>query len=253
MQHSRYAYAAGYCDGKAVLEVACGAGQGLGYLAKRARRVVGGDYTPALLQLARQHYQSSVPLVCLDAHALPFATGSFEVVLLFEAIYYLTEAREFIAECRRVLRRDGVLLVCSANKKWPGFTPSPYAFRYFDAQELRDLLTKTGFDVEIYGVFPAKPSTATDTGIALIRSIGARLNLIPRSLKGRELLKRLFYGRLAIVGPEIDERMAQTAKLFSVEDGRSSSEYRVLYATGRVRNHEALDVDYSSPVKSAVP
>jgi len=39
----RYHFAAGFCAGKDVLEVACGAGVGLGYLAKFAKRVVGGD------------------------------------------------------------------------------------------------------------------------------------------------------------------------------------------------------------------
>jgi 2-polyprenyl-3-methyl-5-hydroxy-6-metoxy-1,4-benzoquinol methylase len=42
--YHRYHFAAGFCEGKDVLEVACGAGQGLGYLARKAKSVVGGDY-----------------------------------------------------------------------------------------------------------------------------------------------------------------------------------------------------------------
>jgi 2-polyprenyl-3-methyl-5-hydroxy-6-metoxy-1,4-benzoquinol methylase len=52
----RYHFASNFCEGKEVLEVACGAGQGLGYLALKAKRVVGGDCTEELVRLAKDHY-----------------------------------------------------------------------------------------------------------------------------------------------------------------------------------------------------
>jgi SAM-dependent methyltransferase len=237
MQYARYAYAAGFCDGKDVLEVGCGAGQGLGYLAKRARTVVGGDYAQSLLRVAAQHRQNGVSLVCLDAHTLPFPTAAFDVVILFEAIYYLVAAERFLRECSRVLRRDGVLLICSSNKEWPGFAPSPFATRYFDARELRRLLTEAGFEAQVFGAFPAAASTASKKAIAIVRSIGLKLNLIPGSLKGRELLKRIFYGPLATVGPGIDESAALPPPFSEIANGHPASEYRILYAAGRIHNH----------------
>src|SRR5206468_7217596 len=62
---ARYAFAAARAAGKDVLEVACGSGQGLGLLASTARRVVGGDYTFALVRDAARHYAGRVDLVCL--------------------------------------------------------------------------------------------------------------------------------------------------------------------------------------------
>jgi ubiquinone/menaquinone biosynthesis C-methylase UbiE len=93
MLYTRYRTAAAFCEGKDVLQVACGAGQGLGYLAAKACRVVGGDYTARLLNLARSHYRDRIPLVRLDAHKLPFRDQTFEVVILYEAIYYTGRAR----------------------------------------------------------------------------------------------------------------------------------------------------------------
>ena len=40
MLYTRYKWASQFIEGKDVLEVACGAGQGLGYLAKKAKKVV---------------------------------------------------------------------------------------------------------------------------------------------------------------------------------------------------------------------
>ena len=68
----RYCFAGNFSEGKEILEVACGAGQGLGYLAKRAKRVFGGDYTEKLIKEAKRYYKERVPLLRLDAHFLPF-------------------------------------------------------------------------------------------------------------------------------------------------------------------------------------
>ena len=42
---NRYYWAGKYCAGKDVLEVACGTGQGLGYLSKLAKSLNAGDFS----------------------------------------------------------------------------------------------------------------------------------------------------------------------------------------------------------------
>ncbi len=69
--------AARYCSEKDVLELACGAGLGLGYFARGAHRVVGGDYTQWMLSCARRHYGDRIALVRLDAHRLSFEGKQF--------------------------------------------------------------------------------------------------------------------------------------------------------------------------------
>ena len=46
----RYYWAKNYCLDKDVLEVACGAGQGLGYLEKFSKSIEGGDYSDEILK-----------------------------------------------------------------------------------------------------------------------------------------------------------------------------------------------------------
>lgn len=105
--HTRYRFAADLCVGRDVLEVACGSGQGLGLLAKRAKSVVGGDFDPAIVALAQKHYGDRIPVKQMNAHAIPFADQSLDVVIMFEAIYYLQDPLRFFRECKRVLRRGG--------------------------------------------------------------------------------------------------------------------------------------------------
>lgn len=229
---TRYTLAARHAQGKEVLEVACGPGMGLGLLAKAAKRVVGGDYTLGLLRQAQHHYRGRVPLVQLDAQALPFRDASFDLVLLYEAIYYLEHPEAFVQEARRVLRAGGVLLVCSANKERPGFVPSSQAVRYFSASELLSLLAQQGFASEMFGAFPATASKREGM-VNLLRKVAATLNLIPGTLKGREVLKRLFYGRLVPLPQEVLEEDGPIADLVPLTTNGPNPNYKVLYAIAR--------------------
>ncbi len=235
MLYTRYKTAAAFCDGKDVLEVACGAGQGLGYLAAKAIRVIGGDYTEGLLRLACRHYGGRVPLVRLDAHFLPFQDRSFDVIILYEAIYYLAQPDQFLADSRRVLRDKGVVLICTVNKEWSDFNPSPFSRRYFSARELVDLLEGRGFSVELYGAFPALTRSAKDRLMSMIKRAAVRVHLIPKTMKGKEALKRLFFGRLTPIPPEVTDGMAEQYQLVPIKGNSVVSAYKVLYAIGQIR------------------
>jgi ubiquinone/menaquinone biosynthesis C-methylase UbiE len=235
MLYTRYAFASGFCRNKEVLEVACGAGMGLGYLTRHARWVVGADYTYSMLVSAQRHYRAHLPLVQLDAQTLPFKDDCFDVVLLLEAIYYLGQPQIFLKECRRVLRGNGTLLLCLANKQWAGFSPSALSKRHFSAAELRQLLQDNQMEVEIFGGFPASAGTPSEKVANLIRAMAVRLNLIPGTMRKKEFLKRVFYGRLINAGAEIEENMTDYQQPIPIAVNEEPSRYKVLYALGRTR------------------
>jgi len=233
MLYTRYAFAASLGAGKDVLEVACGSGGGLGLLARRARRVVGGDVTEGLLRRARSHYNGRVPLLRLDAHALPFAAESFDVTILYEAIYYLASPEAYLEECRRVLRPGGLVLLCTVNREWPDFNPSPFSVRYSSAAELAGLLRRYGFQPALYAAFPAEHRSVRDQIVSRLKRTAVRLHLVPRSMKGKVWLKRLFLGELMPAPPEVTDAMCAPEPLRSVEGDAPVRGYKVLYAIGR--------------------
>jgi SAM-dependent methyltransferase len=233
MLYTRYAYAADFCAGKDVLEVACGSGPGLGYLATKARAVVGGDLTRSLLSVAHAHYDSRVPLVQLDAQVLPFADACFDVVLLYEAIYYLPCPERFLDECRRVLRDRGMVIVCSVNKEWAEFNPSPYCTRYYSAQEMVTLLTSRHFSVEMKVAFPVEADSLLARVLSVTKRIAVGLNLIPKTMKGKEFLKRVAFGRLVPLPPEVVDCMAPYCPPVTMQNSAPVSGFKVLYATAK--------------------
>ena len=229
----RYQVAAGFCSGKRVLEVACGAGIGLGYLAQTASFVLGGDYTRSLVSSAQRHYRDRLDVVQLDGHALPFEDAVFDTIVLFEAIYYFEHPARLIQECHRVLENDGKLVLCSVNKQWPGFNPSPYNTGYLSASELFLLLTSNGFKTEMFGAFSTANDSMRDKVVSLIKRAAVGLSLIPGSMKGKVWLKRIFFGKLVPLPADLIGTSVANDRLVPISPDESPNSYKVLFAIGR--------------------
>ena len=230
----RYRTAAQFCAGKDVLEVACGSGLGLGYLARTARRVVGADYTEANLRLAHEHYGKRIDLLRLDAHFLPFASASFDALILFEAVYYLASVKQFFSEARRVLRKHGLMVLCTVNKQWSDFNPSQFSVRYFSARELAAVLWANGFRTELFGAFPVNGGGMRDRATSLLKRAATTLHLVPKTFKGKRYLKRIFFGKLTPLGPELREGSEEYIAPKPISCESDNSRFKILYAIGFV-------------------
>jgi SAM-dependent methyltransferase len=233
MQYFRYRMASDIAHGGSVLEVGCGSGMGLPYLAPHARMVVGGDYTMALLREARKHVPDS-NLVRFDAQHLPFRDGVFDTVLMLEMIYYVADQDAAFAECRRVLRPGGRLMVCLPNRDRPDFNPSPFSTRYPNLGEIGSLLRRAGFDVNVYGAFAVEAASARDRILGPLRHVAVRYRLIPSSMQAKAMLKRMLYGKLPVLGAVHDGMGEYTAPVQLDTSAGSSDRYKNLYAVGVV-------------------
>jgi SAM-dependent methyltransferase len=99
-------------DGRLVLEVGCGAGRMLGWLAANGAAPVGLD--PGEEQLVHARGAApAVPLVRGVGEALPFGSGRFSLVLFFNSLHYVPIAEQWqaVVEAARVLATGGELLV----------------------------------------------------------------------------------------------------------------------------------------------
>jgi SAM-dependent methyltransferase len=140
-----------HCSDSTVLEAGCGEGYGADLVASVARRVVGLDYDPRTVAHVAARYPS-ITTVRGNLAALPLATSAVDVVVNLQVIEHLWDQPGFLAECARVLRPDGLLLVSTPNRITfsPGRdTPlNPFHTRELDAEELTGLLVDAGFTVQ---------------------------------------------------------------------------------------------------------
>ena len=136
------------CAGRDVLEAGCGEGYGADLIADVARRVIGLDYDESAVAHVRARYPR-VDMRHGNLAELPLPDGSVDVVVNFQVIEHLWDQPQFVAECLRVLRPGGLLLMSTPNRITfsPGRdTPlNPFHTRELNAAELTELLVDGGF------------------------------------------------------------------------------------------------------------
>jgi SAM-dependent methyltransferase len=137
-----------------VLEAGCGEGYGADLLAGLARRVIALDYDVATTGHVRHRYPR-LDVLRGNLACLPLRRAAVNVVANFQVIEHLWDQGGFLAECHRVLRPGGTLLVTTPNRITfsPGRdTPlNPFHTRELSAAELAELLRANGFGVEYLG------------------------------------------------------------------------------------------------------
>lgn len=154
----RYIFAAKQTRGKSIMDVACGTGYGAHHMAEAgAKRAVGADISIDSVNYARSRYgeNKKTSFVCADGIRLPFMDGSFDVVVSFETIEHLEKYTEFLCDCRRVLKDNGLFICSTPNRKV--FSPdiekplNDFHVREFWPDEFRQLLCEFFVDVTLYG------------------------------------------------------------------------------------------------------
>jgi len=138
--HERHRFAAAYVAGRNVLDIACGTGWGWADFGI-VRGIVGIDVSEEALQEGRRlgfirHAAAA------EMGSLPFRSGAFDAVTCLEAIEHVPAraAGEFLAECRRVLRPGGILVLSTPLRKDDRHSGNPWHFLEYSEEEIRSLL-----------------------------------------------------------------------------------------------------------------
>ena len=160
----RYIFAASLAENKVVLDVACGTGYGAGFMAEKASKVVGADISLEAVDYAAERFckDNKAGFVCADAIRLPFVDNAFDIVVSFETIEHIRQCRKFLAECRRVLKANGLLVCSTPNRRI--FSPklakpiNTFHVKEFWPEEFYRLLSRYFANITLYGQCDVKLS-----------------------------------------------------------------------------------------------
>lgn len=147
-----------------VLELACGTGVLSAQLAGGVKMLEATDFSEKMIEKAKQRAHSSrLHYSVQDATALPYAPETFDAVIISNALHIMPSPEKALAEIRRVLKPNGILIA-------PTFTAAGsifgrlkirvmelsgfQVFHKWKPQEYLDFLKANGFTVtdrEVYG------------------------------------------------------------------------------------------------------
>ena len=138
--------------GRRILDIGCGNGDMLAFFAT-SNDVIGMDVRAQV-----RPELHALPHVVARSEQLPFADGSFDVVLSHHVIEHVDDHDLHVSEMRRVLRPDGLAYLGTPNLDSPfmrGHVGNPMVLRY---RQMAPLLRRHGFRVEeVYTRLLAKP------------------------------------------------------------------------------------------------
>ena len=146
-------------QGKDVLELATGPGMIARHIATSAASVTATDFAPKMIETARKAKNpENLSFEVADATSLRFEDKSFDVVVIANALHIIPNPEKALAEIRRVLKDDGVLIapnfIFKAGGKrnlWQKFL-SLVGVRFaheWSENEYRSFLNANGWTIEM--------------------------------------------------------------------------------------------------------
>jgi malonyl-CoA O-methyltransferase len=194
---------------KVVVDLGAGTGRATALLKRRypGAQVIALDLAPGMLREARRHQRLLRPFqrICADAHRLPFATGTVDVVFSSLMLQWCNLDRVFM-EVRRVLRPEGFfgfsslgpgtlqeLRVAWAEADTDGEAHT-HVHQFIDMHDVGDALVRAGLLEPVLDVDRLQLAYA-DTRALMhdLKAIGARNATAgrARSLTGKSRLRKL--------------------------------------------------------------
>ncbi|MFI4957138.1 MAG: class I SAM-dependent methyltransferase [Gammaproteobacteria bacterium] len=156
LEHThRYLLAREFVHGKKVLDIASGEGYGSNFLSEVAESVIGVDIAEDAVNFANQQYKKpGIEFRVGSCSTIPLENGSVDVVVSFETIEHHDEHEAMMAEIKRVLRPNGLLIMSSPDRHEYSDVPgnkNPFHVKELYQHEFEQLLNAYFAHAKLFG------------------------------------------------------------------------------------------------------
>jgi ubiquinone/menaquinone biosynthesis C-methylase UbiE len=137
-----------------ILDIGCGGGKNISNLLGRAPQgsVYGVDYSPESVEKSKRTNKTAVlqgraKVMQASVSSLPFEDGEFDIATAFETIYFWPDLLRDVMEVRRVLKGNGLFLICNeiarpeGSEKWVKMLD----LSVYTKEDLARILLEAGF------------------------------------------------------------------------------------------------------------
>lgn len=152
-----YQFAGDFVAGKEVLDIGCGEGYGSAFLAGSAKRVMGIDYNPDVIDYARNKYRKdNLEFMVLDVANLGSLGRKFDIICSFQNIEHIRDTDNLLKNVANLLNEGGSFIcsTCNRNDASPGSVApfNKFHVKEYLIDEFKGMLQRHFGHVEISGL-----------------------------------------------------------------------------------------------------
>ena len=151
-------------DLKEILELGCGNGTYSKILLKESIQLTATDFSDEMVKVAKNRLESyeNIKVEKADCFNIPYPESNFDTIFMANLLHIIPEPEKAIIECKRVLKKNGKLIIISFTNEGMTFInkilmiyrylktygkPSPFA-QSLTVRRTEEMLGKNGFQVE---------------------------------------------------------------------------------------------------------
>lgn len=143
------------------VDLGCGTGDLLPLLCRKAKRVIGVDNSPGMLEAARKlHHldETRVSLRVGDLLHLPLRDSEVDCAVMTMVLHHMSEPEKVILEVAKVLKAGKTFVLIDLSKHRDEKMRKRYHDRWlgFEQSEIRTWMTRAGLHIEGEEEFPLK-------------------------------------------------------------------------------------------------
>lgn len=170
---------------KNVLDVGVGTGRISSILLKKGAKVIGIDASPKMIEQAKRKLHNSMKFIIYDiAKNLPFQNNTFSAIICIRVLKYIPTWRFVIKEFKRVIKKDGTLIIEISNKfSIASLNIGDTKYFLFNPFEFEKVLKENGFKIEKHEAglrlpFPLYGKINNNSIIKILTYMEKSLNII---------------------------------------------------------------------------
>ena len=206
------------------LELCCGSGQGLKVVSENLDKLYAVDITESLIVQAIKNSPKNV--ICSQGDGLTFLENSenefYDFIIMFECIYYFESLERLIDLAKKSLKPGGLILLTWPNPLKKDFVKCEHTYCYPLLKDLKKFSKdeNNDFKTEFYGFDVLKKKSLITIFKSKIKTLAVKLNLIPKTQRGRLFLKRIFQGKMIEMPSSLQYQEIEKNSLIEIKDDK---------------------------------
>lgn len=224
MRH-RYSWAKELVNKDSIgLELCCGSGQGLKIISENLDKLYAIDITESLINQAKKNAPDNV--ICSREDGITFLEKSgnetFDFIIMFECIYYFESLEKLIKLAKNSLKPGGLILLTWPNPLKQSFVRCKHTYCYPLLKDIRKFAKNKNenFKTKFFGYELSNKNSLLGNLKSRIKTFAVKLNLIPKTQKGRLFLKRIFQGKMIEMPNSVKFLPVEKNSLIEIKDDK---------------------------------